>query len=111
MFDVGFWEIAIVAVVALVVVGPERLPPLARTVGLWVGKARRMVADVKADIDREVRESEFSEVKNLGAQITEARHKVQSSSEDFLDVSGMEEVTDSIKESAQAIDSDKPGTV
>ena len=70
-----------------------------------------MVADVKADIDREVRESEFSEVKNIGAQITEARHKVQSSSEDFLDVSGMEEVADTIKESAQAIDSDKPGTV
>ena len=111
MFDVGFWEIAIVAAVALVVVGPERLPPLARTVGLWIGKARRMVADVKADIDREVRESEFSEVKNIGAQITEARHKVQSSSEDFLDVSGMEEVADSIKGSAQAIDSDKPGTV
>ena len=111
MFDVGFWEIAIVAAVALVVVGPERLPPLARTVCLWMGKARRMVADVKADIDREVRESEFSEVKNIGAQFTEARHKVQSSSEDFLDVSGMEEVADSIKESAQAIDSDKPGTV
>ena len=111
MFDVGFWEIAIVAVVALVVVGPERLPPLARTVGLWVGKARRMVADVKADIDREVRESEFSEVKNIGNQITEARHKVQSSSEDLLDVSGMEEVADSIKESAQTIDADKPGTV
>ena len=111
MFDVGFWEIAIVAAVALVVVGPERLPPLARTVGLWIGKARRMVADVKADIDREVRESEFSEVKNIGAQMTEARHKVQSSSEDFLDVSGMEEVVVSIKESAQAIDSDKPGTV
>ena len=111
MFAVGFWEIAIVAVVALVVVWPERWPPLARTVGMWIGKARRMVADVKADIDREVRESEFSEVKNIGAQITEARHKVQSSSEDFLDVSGMEEVADSIKESAQAIDSDKPGTV
>ena len=111
MFDVGFWEIAIVAVVALIVVGPERLPPLARTVGLWIGKARRMVADVKADIDREVRESEFSKVKNIGAQITEARHKVQSSSEDFFDVSGMEEVADSIKESAQAVDSVKPGTV
>ena len=111
MFDGGFWEIANVAAVPLVVVGPERLPPLARTVGLWIGKARRMVADVKADIDREVRESEFSEVKNIGAQFTEARHKVQSSSEDFLDVSGMEEVADSIKESAQAIDSDKPGTV
>ena len=111
MFDVGFWEIAIVAVVALIVVGPERLPPLARTVGLWVGKARRMVADVKSDIDREVRESEFSEVKNIGNQITEARNKVQSSSEEFLDVGGMDEVADSIKESAQAIDSDKPGTI
>ena len=59
MFDVGFWELAIIAVIALLVIGPERLPKAARTAGLWVGRARRMVTDVKADIDREIRESDL----------------------------------------------------
>jgi sec-independent protein translocase protein TatB len=59
MFDIGFWEIAVVLVVALVVVGPERLPGLVRTVGYWLGRARRFVAQVKADIDRELNTEEL----------------------------------------------------
>lgn len=59
MFDVGFWEIALIAVISLLVVGPERLPKLARTLGAYVGKARRMVADVKAEVDRELKAEEF----------------------------------------------------
>ena len=47
MFDVGFSEVVIIAIIALVILGPERLPKVARTLGFWVGKARRMVADVK----------------------------------------------------------------
>jgi sec-independent protein translocase protein TatB len=59
MFDVGFWELAIIGVVALLVIGPERLPKVARTVGMWLGRARRMVASVKADIDRELAAEEL----------------------------------------------------
>jgi sec-independent protein translocase protein TatB len=59
MFDIGFWEITVVLVVALIVVGPERLPGLVRTVGYWVGKARRFVATVKADIERELNTEEL----------------------------------------------------
>jgi sec-independent protein translocase protein TatB len=59
MFEIGFWEIVLVFVVALVVVGPERLPGLARTAGLWIGKARRMVADVKDEEERELRVDEL----------------------------------------------------
>ena len=54
MFDVGFSEILLILVVALVVVGPERLPKLVRTAGLYLGRARRMVAAVKADVQREL---------------------------------------------------------
>ena len=107
MFDVGFWEIAIIAVIALIVVGPQRLPHFARTAGLWVGKARRMVSDVKADIDREVRESELAEIKEIGEQITEARDKIHSGSKEVLEDRGVEGVVDSIKETAQALESDK----
>ena len=55
MFDVGFWELTIIAVVALVVIGPERLPKVARTAGHWIGRGRRFVASVKADIDKEIK--------------------------------------------------------
>lgn len=59
MFDVGFWELSLIFVVALIVLGPERLPRAARTVGLWVGKARQVLSSVKADIDRELKAEEL----------------------------------------------------
>lgn len=59
MFDIGFWELSIIAVVALLVIGPEKLPRVARTAGLWVGRARRFVGSVKADIDRELAAEEL----------------------------------------------------
>ena len=62
MFDVGFWELALVALVALLVVGPERLPRLARTTGMWVGRARRFLGTVKAEIDRELKAEELKEM-------------------------------------------------
>lgn len=59
MFDIGFWELALIGVVALLVVGPDRLPGLARTVGLWVGRIRRYVATVRDDIEREIQADEL----------------------------------------------------
>ncbi len=59
MFDIGFWELTIIGVVALLVIGPERLPRVARTTGLWLGRARRFVSSVKADIDREIAADEL----------------------------------------------------
>ena len=69
MFDIGFWEISLIMVVLLLVVGPERLPKLARTAGIYVGKARRMVAEVKAEVNRELRAQELKET--LGAKSIE----------------------------------------
>lgn len=62
MFDIGFLELVVVGVVALLVVGPERLPKLARTAGLWMGRARRTLATVKAEIDSELKAEELKEI-------------------------------------------------
>jgi sec-independent protein translocase protein TatB len=62
MFDIGFWEIIFIMVVLLLVVGPERLPRVARTAGLWLGKIRGFVTSVKADIDRELAADELKKV-------------------------------------------------
>jgi len=62
MFDIGFFELVVVGVVALLVVGPERLPRLARTAGLWLGRARRTLATVKAEIDNELKAEELKEI-------------------------------------------------
>ena len=62
MFDVGFGELVVIGLVALIVVGPERLPTVARTAGLWIGKARHMLAAVKEDIDRELKAAELKQM-------------------------------------------------
>ena len=62
MFDFGFWELIIVGIVALLVVGPERLPGLARQIGRWVGKIRRFVTTVKSDIEQELRTDELKKM-------------------------------------------------
>ena len=92
MFDVGFWELAIIAVIALLVIGPERLPKAARTAGLWVGRARRMVTDVKADIDREIRESDFAELKKAGEELKKTQSAVESAGAEIIEGSELGEL-------------------
>ena len=105
MFDVGFSEVVIIAIIALVILGPERLPKVARTIGFWVGKARRMVADVKTDIDREMRESELVDLRKLGNEISDVKNEFQSAAGKVADDSGVESVVESIKKSADDIQS------
>jgi sec-independent protein translocase protein TatB len=62
MFDFGFWELTIVMIVALLVVGPERLPALAGQVGKWIGKAKRMIESVRSDIESEIKAAELREI-------------------------------------------------
>jgi len=69
MFDIGFSEILVIAVVALIVIGPERLPKVARTLGHLFGRMQRYVSEVKADIDREMK---LDEVRKLQEQFREA---------------------------------------
>ena len=63
MFDIGFSEFLVIGLVALVVIGPERLPKVARTLGVLISRAQRYVSTVKADINREIEASEFADVK------------------------------------------------
>lgn len=64
MFDIGFSELVVIGLVALIVIGPERLPGVARTVGHLIGRLQRYVADVKADINREVELDEFRKMRD-----------------------------------------------
>ena len=59
MFDIGFWEILMIAVVALIVVGPERMPRLIRVTGLWIGKASASIQSVRNEISRELNAEEL----------------------------------------------------
>jgi sec-independent protein translocase protein TatB len=68
VFDVGFSELILVALVALVVIGPKDLPRVARIAGLWLGRARRTLASVKAEIDREMKADELKEILKKQAQ-------------------------------------------
>ncbi len=59
MFDIGFWELAVIGVVALLVVGPERMPGLIRTAGQWAGQVQRLARDLRREIEREAQTDEF----------------------------------------------------
>ena len=54
MFDIGFWELVIIAVLALIVAGPQRLPTIAATVGLWVGRGKLLLRDFRRELNREI---------------------------------------------------------
>jgi sec-independent protein translocase protein TatB len=76
VFDIGFSELLVIGVVALIVIGPERLPRVARTLGHLVGRLQRYVADVKADINREV---ELEELKKMRDSVRDTATNFESS--------------------------------
>lgn len=76
MFDFGFSELIVIGIVMLVVVGPERLPKVARTVGHVLGRIQRYVADVKSDIQREM---QLDELKKLQEQVKQQAQELDSS--------------------------------
>lgn len=90
MFDIGFWELALIGVVALVVIGPERLPAVARGLGKWFGKARYFLNSVKSEIEKEIKADELKKVmeeqtRNSGLhEIIEETRSAGSSMQDEL---------------------------
>lgn len=103
MFDVGFSEMVVIAVVALVVIGPERLPKVARTLGHLVGRLQRYVNDVKSDINREMELEELRKLKDefqtsarnieqtIHGGVQQAEAEVKSISEQVGDIDGRAE--------------------
>jgi sec-independent protein translocase protein TatB len=75
MFDVSFSELAVIAVVALIVIGPEKLPKVARTLGLLAGRMQRYVANMKSDIEREM---QFEDLQRLQQEIKQSVNQVGS---------------------------------
>lgn len=87
MFDIGFLELVIVGVIALLVLGPERLPVAARTVGKWVARARRMTSQFTKEIDRQIELDELrAELKKQGESldIREDAHNIHATVSEAL---------------------------
>ena len=84
MFDIGFSEIVVIGVVALVVIGPERLPKTARTVGLLFGRLQRYVSEVKADISREMELDELRKLqRDMQGAARDFEQSVKTAANDF----------------------------
>lgn len=97
MFDVGFSELIVIGIVALVVIGPERLPKVARTVGHLLGRMQRYVNDVKADINREM---QLDELKTLRDELHDSARTFERSLTSELQA--VEHLVEQTAHSAQA---------
>lgn len=80
MFDIGFSELVLIALLALIVLGPKRLPEVARTAGHWLGRLRRFMNDVKQDLDKELRSAELAELRKLKKELDDTRRLIEESS-------------------------------
>jgi sec-independent protein translocase protein TatB len=84
VFDVSFSELAVIAIVALVVLGPKRLPEVARAAGRWAARIRRFVEDVKRDVGSEMHRGELDELRKLRDQFTETRQILEHTASSTL---------------------------
>lgn len=80
MFEVGFWELVLVGVVALIVVGPERLPGFVRVAGFWLGKARRTIASVKEEFKAEIYAEDLRRALSRNSPAAELQKLIDESS-------------------------------
>jgi sec-independent protein translocase protein TatB len=100
MFDIGFSELLVIGVVALIVIGPERLPRVARTLGHLAGRLQRYVTDVKSDISREM---ELEDLRKMRDSMQQAASSFESSVKTELTKTESE-----LNQSVEAVMQDKP---
>lgn len=111
MFDVGFAEVAIIGVVALIVIGPERLPDVARKVGRWVAKFQRFVKGVRSDVARELESGELKaligdqrdQINELRGMVKDAQKDIEKSTSSVMKdaESSFSEIDDAIKDTVK----------
>jgi sec-independent protein translocase protein TatB len=77
MFDIAFSELVLIGIIALVVLGPKRLPEVARAAGRWTARIRRFVADVKQDFDRELQQADLAEFRKLKEELADTRRLME----------------------------------
>jgi sec-independent protein translocase protein TatB len=103
MIDLGVSKMALIGVVALIVIGPEKLPRVARTVGTLLGKARRYVADVKNEVSRSMELDELKKMKEtMESAARDVQSSVQTTANDFEQ--SWNEATSSIEQAATAVE-------
>lgn len=96
MIDLGIEKMLVIGAVALIVIGPEKLPRVARTIGTLLGKAQRYVADVKAEVNRSI---ELDELKKMKAEVESAAREVETSIH-----SGVRDIERELQEARQGLD-------
>lgn len=104
MFDIGFLELVVVGIIALIVLGPERLPGAARSLGMWVGKAKQGFNTIKQEIDRELKMQEIQQ--QLAEQKAKLEQQIQLESLQQLKQdsdSALETLTRQVNEPAEQI--------
>lgn len=106
MFDVGFWELTVIAVIGLIVLGPERLPVVARTLGSWVGRAKGYVRGLTSELEREVN------VDDLRNSVRRTREQIESDTRRTVDSvrDPLREVQNSADPRSVARDENAPST-
>jgi sec-independent protein translocase protein TatB len=105
VFDIGFTELMVIALVGLIVIGPERMPKVARTVGHLLGRLQRYVSDVKSDINREMQLDELKKLqtqvvdqaRDMERQVSEQMNTVETQLNQSILTSGENKVDESIE--------------
>jgi len=105
MFDMGFTEMMLIGIVALIVIGPDRLPGVARTAGKYFARLRNFMMNVRADVESELKSDELREMLDAQKQELQSLKKVVDDAGDGIDLSG---ITNEISGIANSIDDAKP---
>ena len=100
MFDIGFTELLLVGLVALLVLGPERLPGAVRTAGLWIGRIKRSFSSIKAEVEREIGADEIRRQLH-NERILELEREMQAMKQDILDTTSLKPTSETDKRATE----------